>query len=59
MGPEPVPGTARHSVHTDGRQPTLRQVRAIGDDIADEMRKAFEQLELVNNEPAAPETGGR
>lgn len=35
----------RRSPHVNGKQPNLRQVRALGLDIADEMRVAFARLE--------------
>ena len=43
--PEPLLSGTRFSPHTNGRQPTLRQVRAIGRDITGEMREAFALLD--------------
>lgn len=34
-----------YSAHTNGRQPTLRQVENLGVDVAEEMRRAYEALD--------------
>lgn len=40
-----VAAVARFSPHTNGRQPTLRQVENIGADVTDEMRQAYAALD--------------
>src|SRR5690606_20701263 len=40
-----VEAVARYRPHTNGRQPTLRQVKSIEVDVTTEMRQAFEALE--------------
>ncbi|MEW1988349.1 hypothetical protein [Brevibacterium casei] len=41
-----VEAFARYSPHTNGRQPTLRQVEDLGVDVTDEMRAAYEALDV-------------
>lgn len=40
-----VKAVARYSTHTNGHQPTLRQVENLGVDVTDEMRAAYEALD--------------
>lgn len=40
-----VESVARYSPHTNGRQPTLRQVEGLGADVTVEMREAYEALD--------------
>ena len=42
---EAIESVARYSPHTNGRQPTLRQMEALGVDVTGEMRKAYEMLD--------------
>lgn len=44
-GPEAIAAVARLSLHTNGRQPTLRQVLGLGEDVIAEMRTAYEALD--------------
>lgn len=39
-----VEAVSRYSAHTNGRQPTLRQIENLGVDVTHEMRRAFEAL---------------
>lgn len=40
-----IEAVARYSSHTNGRQPTLRQIEALGDDVTNEMRTAYDALD--------------
>lgn len=40
-----IKSVARYSSHTNGRQPTLRQIEGLGDDVTDEMRLAYDALD--------------
>lgn len=42
-----IEAVARYSPHTNGRQPTLRQVEAFGVDVTGEMRRAYALLDGV------------
>lgn len=41
-----VDAIARYSAHTNGKQPSLSQIRTLGDDVTDEMRTAYLALDL-------------
>lgn len=40
-----VKAVSRYSAHTNGRQPTLRQIENVGIDVTDEMRAAYAALD--------------
>lgn len=40
-----VEAVSRYSAHTNGRQPTLRQIEDAGVDVTDEMRAAYSALD--------------
>ena len=40
-----IEAVARYSPHTNGRQPTLRQIETLGVDVMAEMGKAYEMLD--------------
>ncbi|NLS08844.1 hypothetical protein HGQ17_02275 [Nesterenkonia sp. MY13] len=40
-----VETVSRYSAHTNGRQPTLRQIESLGVDVTDEMRTAYGTLD--------------
>jgi len=39
-----VKAVSRYSAHTNGRQPTLRQIETLGVDVVSEMRRAYDAL---------------
>lgn len=43
--PDAVEAVARYSSHTNGRQPTLRQIEGLGADVLVEMQAAYEALD--------------
>ena len=40
-----IEAVARYSPHTNGRQPTLRQIENLGSDVTEEMRSAYDSLD--------------
>lgn len=40
-----IEAVARYSPHTNGRQPTLRQIETLGADVTEEMRVAYDALD--------------
>ena len=45
VGADAIEAVARYSPHTNGRQPTLRQIESLGVDVTGEMRKAYAMLD--------------
>jgi len=45
LSAEEVDAIARFSAHTNGKQPTLRQVRSVGVDVTEEMAAAYAALD--------------
>ena len=45
VGADEIEAVARYSSHTNGRQPTLRQIESLGVDVTGEMRKAYAMLD--------------
>lgn len=45
LSADAIETVARYSPHTNGRQPTLRQVEGLGADVTEEMRMAYERLD--------------
>lgn len=50
-----VESIARYSPHTNGRQPTLRQIERLGIDVTEEMRGTFEALNGITANASAIE----
>ncbi len=43
--PDEIEAVARYSAHTNGRQPTLRQIQGLGVDVTGEMQQAYASLD--------------
>lgn len=42
-----IKAVARYSQHTNGRQPTVRQIETLGEDVIDEMKAAYDALNVM------------
>jgi hypothetical protein len=55
LSAEEVNAIARFSAHTNGKQPTLRQVQSAGVDVTDEMARAYSALDNTPEPPFSPD----